>query len=117
MKRLTLIALMLSSIIILFSSCKKETLYRIDITWMGLVNSIEYSVNGVVLGNTKGAIEFDAKEGDNIVATVSPGGSVWNFSVYGHLLVNGKVDRQTIMKTESQDTGITTISFTLPHSN
>ncbi len=120
MKKLTLIVLMLSGILFLFGSCKKETAYKLDIDAMGNITSISYSINGAVAGTVYKSGEFDANEGDDILITLTPSGpagTAWFFEVYGYKYAHGKKDSDyTIWEVGgSGATNHTTISFTLPH--
>jgi hypothetical protein len=119
MKRLALKVLLLSSIVILFGSCKKETLYQVYIDLAGWPTYVEYSINGATAVTITDDAIFDAKEGDVIRITGYPAVTTlaWSFTVFAYRYEHGsRADRFNVMKMGvSTDPNDQTVIITLPH--
>jgi hypothetical protein len=119
MKNLALKILLLSCIVLLFASCKKETLYQVYIDVAGWPTYIEYSINGATAVTITDDAIFDAKEGDVIRVTGYPAIATmpWNFTVFCYRYERGeKADKFNVIEMGlSTDPNDQTVIITLPH--
>ncbi len=120
MKKSLIKVIALLSVVLIFSSCKKETPWTIKIVADGQVNHIDYFVNKTFIGSTNYKAEFDAKEGDVIEITgyyvTTDPRMCWDFKVFclNQRRTTGNEANYEAGYGQSID-GLQTVTFTLPH--
>ena len=119
MKKSLIKVIVLLSVVLIFSSCKKETLYQVYIDMAGFPTYMEYSVNGATPVTITDDVTFDAKEGDIIRVTGYPAVATmpWNFTVFCYRYEHGKkADKFNVIEMGlSSDPNDQTVIITLPH--